>query len=75
MPTAVSAPLTFGAPLPAGASAEKVLEAAFHSLQHAYAASLDWALRHRLITLLTLLAVVAVNLSFPIAVQAGILEI
>ncbi|WOA31286.1 efflux RND transporter permease subunit [Alloalcanivorax xenomutans] len=43
-------------------------EAAFHSLQHAYAASLDWALRHRLITLLTLLAVVAVNVWLYVAI-------
>ncbi|MCU5780807.1 RND efflux transporter, permease [Alcanivorax balearicus MACL04] len=43
-------------------------EAAFHSLQHAYAASLDWALRHRLMTLLTLLAVVAVNVWLYVAI-------
>ncbi|AFT72528.1 RND efflux transporter, permease protein [Alloalcanivorax dieselolei B5] len=43
-------------------------EAAFHSLQHAYAVSLDWALRHRLLTLLTLLAVVAVNVWLYVAI-------
>lgn len=36
-------------------------EQLFASLQRAYAGSLDWALRHRLVTLLTLLAVIGVN--------------
>ena len=36
-------------------------EAAFASLQQAYAGSLDWALKHRLATLLTLAVVVGIN--------------
>ncbi|KAF0803749.1 RND efflux transporter, permease [Alcanivorax xiamenensis] len=43
-------------------------EAVFESLRSAYAGSLDWALRHRLFTLLTLLAVVAVNVWLYVAI-------
>jgi len=51
----------------------RATDAAFNTVRHAYARSLDWVLRHATLTLLLLLGTIALNVSLYIRIPKGFL--